>query len=87
MPARCGRSQRVAVEVHRAALVFGLGERLGDRADHAGGDARAPRDLANVLDAARRNAGQVHLDDGLLDAGLASFAALDDRGGEAHWVS
>lgn len=29
--------QRVAVEVHRAALVSGLREHLGDRADHAGG--------------------------------------------------
>ena len=29
--------QRVAVEVHGAALVFGPGEHLGDRADHAGG--------------------------------------------------
>ena len=28
--------QRVAVEVHGAALVFGLGEDLGERADHAG---------------------------------------------------
>ena len=29
--------QRVAVEVHRAALVSGIREHLGDRADHAGG--------------------------------------------------
>ncbi len=27
----------VAVEMHRAALISGLRERLGDRADHAGG--------------------------------------------------
>ena len=43
----------VAAEMHRAAPVSGLRERLGDRADRAGGDARAPRDLADVLDAAR----------------------------------
>ena len=177
--------QRVAVEMHRAALVFGLGEDLGDRAAHAGGlvaddhanaaqaarsqprqeiapafrrlgealgaadhlavtvvvhadgyrdgdvlvgaasaalqvdavdidvrvlafqrpappfldrleglvveirhgadgDARAPQDLADVPDAARGRPGQIHLDDGLLDASLAPLVALDDRGGEAH---
>ena len=54
---------------------------IGDR---AGGDARAPQDLADVLDAARGHPGQVHLDDGLLDAGLAPLVALDDGGGEAH---
>ena len=52
--------------------------------DRAGGDARAPEDLADVLDAARRHAGQVHLDDGLLDRRLAPFVALNDRRGEAH---
>lgn len=52
--------------------------------DRAGGDARAPEDLADVLDAPRRHAGQVHLDDGLLDRGLAPLVALDDRRGEAH---
>ena len=29
--------QRIAVEAHGAALVFGPGEHLGDRSDHAGG--------------------------------------------------
>ena len=59
----------------------GLVVEIGDR---AGGDARAPQDLADVLDAARGHPGQAHLDDGLLDAGLAPFVALDDGGGEAH---
>ena len=54
---------------------------IGDR---AGGNARAPQDLADVLDAPRRHAGQVHLDDGLLDRRLAPFVALNDRRGEAH---
>ena len=35
----------------------------------------------------RRHAGQVHLDDGLLDRGLAPFVALDDGGGEPHPLS
>lgn len=74
----------VAVEMHRAAPVSGLREHLGDRVDRAGGDVRAPQNLADVLDAARGRAGLVHFDDGLLDAGLAPFAALDDRGGEAR---
>ena len=52
--------------------------------DRAGGDAGAPRDLADVLDAPCGDAGRVHLDDGLLHAGLAPLAALDDRRGEAH---
>ena len=52
--------------------------------DRAGGNARAPQDLADVLDAARRHPGQVHLDDGLIDRRLAPFAALDDRRDEAH---
>ena len=43
-----------------------------------------PQDLADVLDAARGHPGEVHLDYGLLDACLAPFVALDDRGGEAH---
>ena len=34
--------------------------------------------------AARGRPGQIHLDDGLLDASLAPLVALDDRGGEAH---
>ena len=54
---------------------------IGDR---AGGNARAPQDFADVLDAARGHPGQVHLDDGLLHAGLAPLVALDDGGGEAH---
>ena len=45
---------------------------------------RALQDLADVLDAARGHPGQMHLDDGLLDAGFAPLVALDDRGGEAH---
>lgn len=53
--------------MHRAALVFDVGEDLGDRADHADGDTRAPQGLADVLDAACRRAGQVHRVDGLLD--------------------
>ena len=57
---------------------------LVEARDRAGGDARAPNDLADVLDAARRRAGQVHLDDGLLHAGLPPFVALGDRDGEAH---
>lgn len=67
-PPLVGRFERLVVEI-------------GDR---AGGDARAPQDLADVLDAPRRHPGKVHLDDGLLDAGLAPLAALDDGGGEAH---
>lgn len=62
----------------------GLVVEVGHR---AGGDARAPQDLADVLDAARGHAGQVHLDDGLPDGfpdRLAPLVALDDRGGEAH---
>ncbi len=43
--------QRVAVEMHRAALVFGLGEDLGDRAAHAGG--LVADDRANAAQAAR----------------------------------
>ena len=60
-------------------------ERLVVEVGHrAGGDARAPQDLADVLDAPCGDAGQVHLDDGLLHAGLAPLVALDDGGGEAH---
>ena len=43
-----------------------------------------PQGLADVLDAPRGHAGQMHLDDGLLDAGLAPFVALDDGGRETH---
>ena len=46
----------------------------------AGRHARAPQYLGDVLDAARGNARQIHLDDGLLDAGLAPAVALDDGG-------
>ena len=46
--------------------------------------ARPPQDLGDVLDPARRDAGQVHLDHRLLDAGLAAPVALDDRRGEPH---
>lgn len=46
--------------------------------------ARPPQGLADVFDAARRHAGQVHLDYGFLYAGLAPFVALDHGGGEAH---
>ena len=48
-------------------------------------DTLAPsEDLVDVLDATRGDAGQVHLDNGLLDRRLAPFVALDDRRGEAH---
>lgn len=57
------------------ALV-GLLVEVGDRTGrHAG----APEDLADVLDPARRDACQVHLDYGLLDAGLAPAVTLDHR--------
>lgn len=46
--------------------------------------ARPPQGLADVFDAARRHADQVHLDYGFLYAGLAPFVALDHGGGEAH---
>ncbi len=52
--------------------------------DGRGGHARAPQDLAHVLDAPRRDAREVHLDHRLLDAGLPPAVALDDRRGEAH---
>lgn len=67
------------------SLLVGRFERLLVRSgDRAGGDAGAPRDLADVLDAARRYPGQAHLNDGLLDAGFAPLVALDDRDGEAQ---
>src|SRR5262249_3343219 len=49
-------------------------------ADRARAHARAPQGLGDVLDAAHGHAGQVHLDQGLLDAGLAPLIALDDLG-------
>ena len=54
---------------------------VGDgRSRHAG----APEDLGDVLDPPGGDAGQVHLDHGLLDRGLAPAVALDDRRGEPH---
>lgn len=47
-------------------------------------DARAPEDLAHVLDAPGGDPRQAHLDHGLLDARLPAPVALDDRRGEPH---
>ena len=65
-------------------FVHGLERPVVQVGDRAGGNAGAPEDLADVLDAPRRHAGQVHLDDGLLGRGLAPFVALDDSGDEPH---
>ena len=46
--------------------------------DGAGGHRRSPQELGDVLDPPGRDARQVHLDDGLLDRGLAPAVALDD---------
>lgn len=55
-----------------------------NRIGGAVGNAGSPQGLADVLDAPRGHAGQIHLDYGFLDAGLAPFVALDDGGREAH---
>src|SRR5262249_18048688 len=47
-------------------------------ADRARADLRAPQGLRDVLDTADGDAGQVHLDQRLLDGGLAAAVALDD---------
>jgi site-specific DNA recombinase len=47
-------------------------------ADGARGHFRAPQGLRDILDAAHGDAGQVHLDQRLLDGGLAAAVALDD---------
>src|SRR5262249_61543308 len=47
-------------------------------ADRARTDPCTPQRLRNVLDTADGDAGQVHLDQGLLDARLAALIALDD---------
>ena len=52
--------------------------------DGGGRDAGAPEYLAHVLDPPGGHARQVHLDHGLLDAGLPAPVALYDRGREAH---
>ena len=49
-----------------------FGRFLVEIGDRAGGDAGVPQDLADVLDAARGHAGQVHLDYGLLNCFLTS---------------
>lgn len=46
--------------------------------DGAGGHRRSPQELGDVLDPPGGDARQVHLDDGLLDRGLAPAVALDD---------
>lgn len=46
--------------------------------DGVGGHRRLPQELGDVLDQQGRDARQVHLDDGLLDRGLAPAVALDD---------
>ena len=48
--------------------------------DGAGRHAGAPQYLADILDAPGGHAGEAHLDDGLLDAGLAPAVSLDHRG-------
>ena len=45
---------------------------------------RSPQDLGDVLDPARRDAREVHLDHRLLDRGLAAAVALDDGRREPH---
>src|SRR3954447_24890205 len=49
-------------------------------AHRTGIDARAPQGLRDVLNTADRDARQVHLDERLLDRGLAAPVALDDLG-------
>lgn len=46
--------------------------------DGVGGHRRLPQELGDVLDQQGRDARQVHLNDGLLDRGLAPAVALDD---------
>ena len=46
--------------------------------DGAGGHGRSPEEFGDVLDSPGRDAREVHLDDGLLDRGLAPAVALDD---------
>ena len=48
--------------------------------DGARGHRRAPEDLGHVLDPPGGDAREVHLDDGLLDRGLAPAVPLDDGG-------
>lgn len=65
-----------------ASLLCRLEGLLVEVRDRAGRHARAPDNLADVLDAPRAHAGEVHLHDGLLDRDLAALVALDDRHGE-----
>ena len=67
-PPRLDGGERLLVEVRDGAL----------------GHRRAPQNLAHVLDAPGRDAGQVHLHHGLLDAGLAPPVPLDDLRGEGR---
>src|SRR5262249_21854198 len=53
-------------------------DRLVQLADRARADLRTPQGLRDVLDTADGDAGQVHLDEGLLHGGLAAAVALDD---------
>ena len=76
-----GYSRARGRHLHSSTAFERLVVQVGDR---AGGDAGAPEDLAYVPDAPCGDVGQVHLDDGLLHAGLAPFVAIDDRRGEAH---
>ena len=64
--------------------LHGLERLLVEVGDGGGRDARPPEDLGDVLDAPGRDAGEVHLYHGLLDAGLPAPVTLDDRRREAH---
>src|SRR6516225_6206369 len=60
---------------------FDLGVDLLVKVRHcARADPRSPQRFRDVLDAADRNPGQVHLDQGFLDRALAPSVALNDGG-------
>ena len=67
-----------------APFLDGLERLLVEVRDRRCRHARAPEDLGYVLDPPGGDAGQVHLDHGLLDGGLAPLVALDDRRCEPH---
>ena len=67
------------------APLLDRGERLlVEVRDGGGRDARAPEDLAHVLDAPGGDPGEVHLDHRLLDRGLPAPVVLDDGRREPH---